>query len=475
MRACVFLCLFSPSLWGQFQMDFDGLGMLGSPWKGDTQNFVQERGELRLTAPYENGVSILAHPSLVNQPAVWSFKMRFGFNPSSQNHAVFYLNSPDVHTNPQGYALFVGEKDDGVSLVFQTADRVDTVIPLIKNLFTQNNPSFTLEVRRVDSLWQLDVLDSSGARMASGMGHHVSGFSGRYVILKCVYTRTRSNQFYFDWLHVSGNPDAQPARQIGSALADPKHLRLRYDEWVIPESTYAFLFPGQRVAEIAVIENEASVFLPANDGATRVVMPPLRDLAGNLTPSDTIYLENLARWPQVGEHLILSELMIDPSPPLGLPDTEYLEIYNGNSWPVYCPHCVLLIGSDSLFLPPFELPAQQAIVAVPLGKEGLFPNTTVVGLDHWPGMRNDGDTVRLLAGKDLLTEVVYDNTWPHQGGVSFESLSTEVTCASAPSFWVISDDSLGGTPGRHRLRSNADVLEGPEFLWMGEMGIGMRL
>jgi hypothetical protein len=195
-------------------------------------------------------------------------------------------------------------------------------------------------------------------------------------------------------------------------------------------------------------------------------MPPQQMFAhlskvGSGTYNDT--LPQSYAW----KSLIISEIMADPSPPQGLPDVEYVELFNRSSEAISLNGWRLSDPGSSATLTTFTLQPGQYIALASKSTGNENANTMVV---HLPSLNNSGDSLLLTDPSGRVIDAVnYTDDWYGDnrragGGWSLELIDPYNTCEVVGN-WSVSDDVKGGTPGLQNsiLASNPDVV-GPSLV-----------
>lgn len=149
--------------------------------------------------------------------------------------------------------------------------------------------------------------------------------------------------------------------------------------------------------------------------------------------------------------IVITELMIDPTPVKRLPDAEYLELYNRTSITISLKNWKLITGSRSVALPDSVLPANSYLIVcarstLPL----LTPYGRCLGVNSL-SLPNEGATVSLYnANGKLQFSITYSNRWwpaeYRDGGYSIEMADISNYCNETNN-WLVSSDEKGGTPG----------------------------
>lgn len=152
--------------------------------------------------------------------------------------------------------------------------------------------------------------------------------------------------------------------------------------------------------------------------------------------------------------IVFTEIMADPSPPVQLPDKEYLEITNRTGDTIFTGGLILIAGPDSVTLPAEAIAPQEYVILCATGsRTALLPYGRVMAIKSFPSLNNDGE---LLALRDsdgrLLHAVSYTPAFLGQGPRSGGGWSAELTNLgnpfNEPAAWSPSVDPSGGTPGR---------------------------
>lgn len=161
--------------------------------------------------------------------------------------------------------------------------------------------------------------------------------------------------------------------------------------------------------------------------------------------------------------------MADPSPQVGLPNAEWVELTNKSTAPVELKNWRLGdAGSQSGAFPAYTLLPDSAVIVCSSGSAAalsLFARTLVV--TSFPSLDNDGDNIwlRSASGK-TIHQVEYAATWhatplKRDGGWSLEMIDTQFPCIGVGN-WSSSMDPSGGTPGRaNSIAGRIPVLASP--------------
>jgi hypothetical protein len=150
--------------------------------------------------------------------------------------------------------------------------------------------------------------------------------------------------------------------------------------------------------------------------------------------------------------VIFTELMIDPEPQQGLPNTEYIELYNAGLQAQQLHGFVLNDASGSCTLPSYWLQPGCYATLVGTGKSAGFDPAKTIEVGAFPSFNNSGEPISLIHPLGSQTDLIYYNinwyqdTSKQEGGFSLERCSLQDPCSAADN-WRASQAQLGGTPG----------------------------
>lgn len=159
---------------------------------------------------------------------------------------------------------------------------------------------------------------------------------------------------------------------------------------------------------------------------------------------------NETRWHDV----VINEIFADPSPIIGLPAKEYVELLNTTDnyillkgWKYGDRTSTFTFGADTL------APHQYLILCATADKADFLTYGKVKGIAPWPSLNNDRDQLFLIneSGQEI-DAIAYDISWykdamKKSGGYSLERIDPENICTGIQN-WRASNDGAGGTPGK---------------------------
>jgi hypothetical protein len=151
--------------------------------------------------------------------------------------------------------------------------------------------------------------------------------------------------------------------------------------------------------------------------------------------------------------VLIHEIMADPSPIVGLPNTEYIELKNISGKTIDLLRFKIDNGSSTAIISSSYLLQPDSMVVLCSRTQSIFfGNIKNIGLTSFPALGNEGDLITLKApdGKTIHA-VEYQSEWyknpvKANGGWSLEMIDPLQPCAKDN--WVESVDIKGGTPGK---------------------------
>ena len=464
----------------------DGEFMTNPAWFGETSVFeVDVNYRLHLNGPAITDTSYLVVPSSLANHVEWTFLVTLDFNPSSSNLARVFLmaDQPNLEQNINGYFVQVGGSGDEVSLYKQSGTNITEIIDGADDSVDSNPAVVRVKVTRTNNgLWSLSIDNTGGTTYISQGSVIDSDFTQTsYLGVFCKYTSTRSDKFYFDDFTISPMPivDTVPPQLVNVSPVSNQILYVSFSE-NINELT-AEITNNYSVNHGLGSPSQAEL-IDTNHRFVKLTFPTvfqegleyvlsvenIADDSNNIMPisvANFIYLE-----PFLGEYkdIVITELMIDPSPAVGIPETEYLELFNNTNqvislegWTISDGNTTMIF-SNELFPPQTYLLCYKEEPGIDFG----IPNSIGALL---PAMNNSGDIITLIdANGKLIDSVSYNLNWyqnssKSEGGWSLELKNIDSPCHD-PNNWSSSENVAGGTPGsENSIYSNAPDTLRPEI------------
>jgi hypothetical protein len=472
MKQLLFFFIFFPlTVFAQLAETFaDGDFTQNPAWTGDVASFAVASQVLRSNGPATTGTQLqLVTPCQASTGTTWEFWANLKFATSSGNLADVWLLASQAdlkNSSTTGYFVRLGGTDDEVSLFRKDSARTAAVLIDGQNgtlASTTNNLVRVRVTRSLQGQWTL-ARDLSGGRSFVAEAsqpvdntHQRSGSVG----VALLYSAANSKNFYFDDFLVT---DATAPLLLRAAAVDARTLDVVFNEAVSPAAAtqpahYRLASGAGPATAVIAARNPAAVRLTfAQDfgGSNVLEVRQLADLYGNVAAGPlTAAFGGVAVAPRVGE-LLITEIMADETPVVGLPASEFIELHNPTAKTLSLRGVHLLKpGSPAAGLPDTArlLPGQYAVVCGATRAAQFAGFGKVYGISNFPSLTNAGDQL-VLRGRDgaTLFEVTYADTWyrdlrKRNGGWTLEMLDPTAYCGGAEN-WLASQDASGGTPGR---------------------------
>jgi hypothetical protein len=376
----------------QFTDTFSDGDFTNAPvWSGDHAKFSIQSGQLRLSAPAVTDIAYLSLACQSMEDASWEFTVQLDFDPSGSNYADVYLTSDQAALNGSlnGYFVRIGNTSDEVSLYRQSGTTKTKIIDGLDSRVTGSSVLVRIKATRNNAgNWQLfSDVGVTGSYLTEGTVSDNAHPSSSYMGVLCVYSATRSDDFYFDDFVVTGDPFVDPS-----------------------------------------------------------------------TPADY-------------KDVIITEIFADPTPVIGLPDAEFVELHNRSSKIINLSGWKFTDGSSTAVLPGQLLQPNEYLILTSTTSAALFSTFgSVMSVSNFPTLNNAGDNLILKRSDDLvIDQVSYSDKWyldddKKQGGYTLELIDPANPCGEEDN-WAASESASGGTPGtQNSVFASKPDLTGPKLI-----------
>ncbi len=153
--------------------------------------------------------------------------------------------------------------------------------------------------------------------------------------------------------------------------------------------------------------------------------------------------------------VVIDEIMADPTPQIGLPNNEWVELKNTTTSPINLQNWRIGDATgQSGPMPNFILqPDSFVIICTGSAVAAMSAFGTTISVTSFPSLDNDGDQLFLRAANGrTIHAVAYTSSWyqnelKKEGGWTIEMIDTKSPCAGI-SNWKASTNVTGGTPGK---------------------------
>lgn len=462
---------------GQLEDAFSDKNIHAAPqWTGDTALFIVN-ADLQLQSngrPQSEEIYLSARNTLTTN-AEWQFWVKMPFNPSSSNYIKIYLtsSSPDLLNPLNGYYLKIGGSSgntDGIDLYRQDGSTSVKLSAGVPGRAGKNNNTLRIKViKDLHHTWNVFSDTLGGYNFSPECSYQDSTYTtGDYFGLVCIHTSTRNKDFYFDDFSIRTAPlsvaDIKPV--------NPTTIQIRFNKKISPNlQLYNLLINGSYGKDFSLVNDsvlQLSSEVPFKKGVNNLSIEGLKDVHLKETLNES-YDFNYQPEIRTGAVLI-TEILSDPTPSHGLPEEEYIELYNTT------PDTINLAGwrfsdpSVTSVLPSYDLPPASYVILCSATSANEFRAFgKVLGLSPWPSLNNASDSITLKApsGK-IIHSVNYSVNWftnrlHAEGGVALEMIDLSNPCGESDNW----DGSLalpGGTPGsENSVKAVKPDTEGPKI------------
>lgn len=465
----ILLLAFSSTFFAQVTDDFSDGDFTANPtWNGTTSVYIvnaSQRLQLNNTIAATSYLSLPHTLSDLNTKE-WNFWYSQTFSSSSSNYGRFYLtaSSADLTINPDGFYLQFGESGatDAVRL-FKYTGGVSTQICATPDGLIASSFAIGIRVTRDNAgNWELLVDPAGGTNYGSPYsGTDASNLLGTHSGVLAVYTASNATKFYLDNLYVGDEIfDLVPPNLVSATSIDGTHVDVLFNEPVagtaiLQNSNYVLnpSNPVQAVSQDGV--NLALIHLTLTNPMTngqiyQLTVTSFEDPSGNVNGPQNTNFQYLIGEAAVKGDIIINEFFPDPSPVIGLPELEFVEIYNRSN--KYIDLTGWKLGdaaSDGTVSGGFIGPNEYKILCA---TSSVAEYAGSFAVTSFPSLNNSGDDI-VLKSNDLtfIDKISYTDDWyldaiKQDGGYTLELINPLDPCSDA-SNWIASNANAGGTPG----------------------------
>ncbi len=451
--------------------DFSDGNFLSNPtWFGDVDKFVVEDGILRLN-DIAAGQACLATASQMVNNTQWDFWVRLAFTPSNNNHPKIYLISDkqDLNGPLNGYYIRIGKDGgDNKRLYFYRQDGASSteIMAGSMNIASGTNNSIRCKVTRdAEGNWQFFADPTGGTLFVpQGAVNDANHSQSEWFGVRCQYTVSNANRFYFDDFIVGEIiQDREPPEIDFVQVVTSNTLKVYFNKVVEPITAETVVnytvnkgIGNPVIANLNPVMPNTVTLLFAGQFAPNLVyeiqVGHVQDHSGNIMAS---YVGDFVNYQSQRFDVVFNELMVNPTPAVGLPSHEYIELYNTTNFPIEIEGWTLQHGATRRSIPFAPIPAKGLLLLV---TETAYPQlqnygnvVAVPGLSSTALTNAGADLLLFDRQEQLISFVSYTDQWYREpaksnGGWSLEKVDPYNYCQGKEN-WKASADIRGGTPG----------------------------
>ncbi len=498
-QAIVAFVFFSLSTFNVFSQiisdDFSDGDFTASPtWSGDDAVFtVNASNQLQLnnTVADQSALSTSFTSSSLNNRE-WRFYFKQGFSGSDNNQSRLYFAASAVATEytgsgsagATGYFLKLGEAGTSdVIRIYKDDGAITTELAACTTIFnSSSNNQAGIKITRDDAgNWEVLIDATGGTNYVSEATFTDNSYNTSAAInWICTYTASNGDAFFLDDIYFGEIViDATPPQLISATATSASMLDVMFDEAVSTatcedENNYEVLGFASPSSAVRDAGNHALVHLTfaasfVENVTQTLEVQNIEDEAGNaLTNAQTEFLWFVAAAPEY-RSVVFNEVLADPTPLVGLPDAEYVEIFNASNEAYDLSGWQFVNTTTVKTLTSFILEPNEYVVLCDVNLASQFTNA--IGISSPSALTNTTDSLTLLDNNGNVIDVlVYNIDWfatseKADGGWSLEQVNPFYPCANNANNWSESSNANGGTPAaQNSVYNNAPDTTPPTII-----------
>ncbi len=496
MKKVILLAMFMPVMaYGQIFENFETgtadkwiQGVKGH-WKADTTASIT--GKFSLHHVFDNsssGSDYIGLPLTDLHPdeglTRWEFLIKHSYDPSASNNWAVYLMS-DIdpvsfagEAAPNGFAIGVNLSGYDDSLRLWKIKKGSASVVITCPLNWQNDIGIAeaagIFVERTESgLWSISLYDPDNNLICTARSSDYELFNASWLVLNYRYSSTRDRLLWLDDLKIEGvfYEDVEPPEITGCKVTGMKSLELILNEEpsddILLRSNFQPSDAGNQVANVTrKTEKIFSLEFAGNFNnktPNSLIINNLCDRLGNC--ANDVNVSFTPVWAEAGD-VVISEIMADPLPAVGLPGKEYLEITSRSEFPFNLKKWILMVEDQSVLFPDIIIMPEDYLILCSVADTVFFREYgKTTGIKSFPTLTDDGKMVVLYDSLgNLIHGLEYSSGWygnklKEEGGWSLEIIDDDFPFFTAGN-WEASYSGKGGTPGKINSvsRNNKDDI-----------------
>jgi len=457
--------------------------MLGQ-WEVSTVEPIADAASVKHIQQQESGCSVfeVAKFDSMNMSGaefLFSFKLKNGkWDPSSSNTFYLFIGDGKDSLDRNGYAVGVNASgsSDLVSL-WRLANGV-VVHKIAETSFDWGESTIaSISVSRSPiGEWTLSVADLQTDINVVANGNDVAFKNLTTVDLNFTFSQTRSGQLWFDDLLIL-RKNTPPVIEAVKVFSDGRLLvsfNEPIDTAIVSSENFKIVALSGTDFKVHNIEilNQYEVIVDAG----KILEPQLTisalniaDLEGERNASSSKNINY--QLPAEKYDVVFTEIMADPSPAIGLPLAEYLEIFNRSGKYIDLHNWQLVAKNSNYELNGFLVAPGETLILCSQADSVTFSEFgKVATVSPFPSLLNSGSYLGLISSENsLIDELTYSDDWysdseKDNGGWSLEKIDPDRNCGNQLN-WKASADLKGGTPGEiNSIDSDNLDVDAPELV-----------
>jgi hypothetical protein len=457
------------------------------PWAGDLDKFKTADGFLQLNDMKKPSEAKLYLYGATLASNTWEFRVKSDYGVSNYNLFRIYLwsNSTDLDSELSAYYLEIGKNQKRISLYQATEGMNPTA--LIQKEVGALNKAFDLHIKIVaDEVQTLTVYaraDEDPTYSVIGSAKYTPQTTQGYFILYCKYSTEHAQDKYFGPISIQdfsigtseeGQDNGGDSEGTENPLTiesisqiDTATLEVSFNRAVIPAFASFTLSSLGEVSKIYLMEKDEMLQLEwaqslKNEERYTLSFSELYDKSYQAySGSSQPFIASFeSKTPEVTQpetasytsgDIRINEVMANPKGVPGLPETEYVELWNTTHQDIPLSDWFFVYDSKAKALESV-IPAQGYAVLYRSGREILIDSGGVsIPLATFPSaLANTGKELQLRYQETVIDQIAYPEA---EAGYSWERVGDT---------WKRSSDARGGTPGSVNSPQDSGNTPSPE-------------
>ncbi|MCK5824343.1 MAG: lamin tail domain-containing protein [Ichthyobacteriaceae bacterium] len=438
-------------------------------WINPNGNFLVEKNNISLNDT-QAGSSKIFTEIISSENKEWEFDVEIKFNPSTNNYAEVYLLSTSNNLlDDDNIVLKIGKNKDKIELVEYNNKKATTIIESNEGLLNFSTNSFRIKISYLNNTWNIFTKqnDDDNYKTIGTKTYSTEINNYKYFGIIANYTSTRANKFAFRnfvFTNITSNNNLQNVADIKILNSQTFNITCT-NETMLTKKCFNF-----SIKSIETNDNIHFTIITTDKFISgkyyNIEIKNMVDINGNLFPNSST---KKLYYKSEKHHIKINEIMFDPSPPIELAQTEYVEFINNTDGFVLLKNWTIEIGSktitvDSLILNKndFLIITHDSINTTDNSKQ-IISNIT---------LNNKGATIKIFDNKNnIIDEVEYNSKWnnndyKYSGGWSLELINPKNNCIIKQN-WKYSDNLKGGTPGAKNSNYNLNYYPNSNAKYIG--------
>lgn len=461
--------------YAQLTESFDGPEINSSyPWLGNIDRFIiNEQGELQLNGRYftdEVYIYLQSLPLLNNE---WQCKVRSDYEGTPGNYFRIFLWMEKPDWEYPGETLFVriGYTRKNIELCYQLGNRTPEILIQGEKRFEGPHQ---VEVRVVTDEEGRCILYSRTSDTEDFVEEgsvdlpFYSKAKGYFMVWVKHSKDHNKNKFIDDIFIERFNVEEKEETELPELLrveeVSSTELNLHFNKPIAYYTTVSLNELGEATDVWTDIEYTTLIPVwekPMQKGQEYTLTYEVYDEEENKCQGDYSFTSTLGSeeedpekpTPSASGKILINEIMADPKGAKGLPETEYVELYNISEEDIELDGWSFQYGDNKpVELDDYIFPADSYLILYRAGREITTDESAgIMPLDKFPSqLANAGKSLFLYdADSNLVDEITYEKA---KAGIAWER---------SEEGWHLSTDAKGGTPGCANSSPGGEDTENP--------------